>query len=62
MEDRVVRLQVKNVYGKLLAYPVGETALLLLKLTGKKTLDLKDIQIIKDLGFKIEQVMPENLF
>lgn len=61
-DERVVRLQVKHVYGKLLAYPVGETANLFLKLTGKKTLDMKDVQIIKELGFRIEQVMPESLF
>ena len=47
-------LKAKTVYGKVLIYPVCEQSLLLISLTGKKTLDNKDLSIIKRLGYLVE--------
>jgi hypothetical protein len=47
-------LKAKTVYGKVLVYPVCEQSLLLISLTGKKTLDNKDLSIIKRLGYLVE--------
>lgn len=57
-----IQVQVKSSYGNMLVYPVCDTAKMFTKLTGNKTLRLEDIEIIKKLGFSIEQVQPEKLF
>ena len=59
---RVVRVQVKSNYGNALIYPVCETAKMFAQLTGNKTLRMNDIEIIKKLGFRIEQIVAEKLF
>jgi hypothetical protein len=48
-----VILDIKNVYGNELIYPVCETSKELLKLTGKKTFNRTDINILKNLGYQI---------
>lgn len=60
--ERVIRVQVKNNYGNTLVYPVCEVAKEFTKLTGNKTLRLRDIEVIKKLGFEVQQVQPETLF
>ena len=57
-----IKVQVKTSYGNTLIYPVCETAKLFTKLTGNKTLRMTDMEVIRKLGFSVEQVMPESLF
>jgi len=54
----IVQVQVKNVYGNELIYPVGENACLLARLIGKKTFSTDNIVYIQNLGFTVEVVAP----
>ena len=49
-----VVIQVKNVFGKELIYPINETAKILLRLTGKRTFSPADLSTIRDLGYSVE--------
>ena len=49
-----VTVEIKEVYGKELIYPVCEKAQTFAMLAKKKTLDRNDIQKIKFLGFEVE--------
>lgn len=55
-----VQVTVKNVYGNNLVYPANETAKIFAALCGKKTLDSRDLERIRLLGYEIEQVLPET--
>lgn len=44
-------IQVKNVYGNELVYPICEKAIMLCQLTGQKTFNKEAIQLIKKLGY-----------
>lgn len=46
-------VEIKNVYGNELIYPVCETAKKLTQLTGAKTLTSRSITLIKSLGYKL---------
>jgi hypothetical protein len=59
---RVIRVQVKSNYGNALVYPLCEVSKLFCKLTGNKTLRMADIEVIKKLGFEVEQMHPEKIF
>lgn len=48
---------VREVYGRTLIYPVDEKAKILCKLTGKKAFTIKDMQLIKVLGFHVTYVL-----
>jgi len=47
-------IKKKTVYGNTLYYPVCENGIKFCQLIGKKTLDLRDISIIKSLGYDVE--------
>lgn len=47
-------VQIKNVYGNELIYPICDNAKLFTSLTGKQTLSLGDINKIKSLGYVVE--------
>jgi DNA mismatch repair protein MutH len=51
-----LEIEIKNVYGNNLIYPINDTAILITKLTHKKTLSYNDLTILKKLGcvFKIK--------
>jgi hypothetical protein len=51
MSDRMIIIKKKTVYGNVLYYPVCKDAEIFCKLTNKKTLDMRDISLIKSLGF-----------
>lgn len=51
-----IKLQIKSVYGNEMIYPACETSKTLANLTRKKTLDGRDIEMIKSLGYTIEWV------
>lgn len=48
-----IKVEIRNVYGNDLIYPVCETAKDLASLAGDKTLTTFSIQLIKKLGYKI---------
>jgi len=48
-----IKLMSKIVYGNKLIYPNCKKSKLLTELTGKKTLDNRDIGIIKVLGYEV---------
>jgi len=49
----IINIEIKNVYGNELVYPLCETAKKLCSLTGKKTLSYNDLYTIQDLGYTI---------
>ena len=51
---------IRNVYGNELIYPVCDTAKLLAKLAGRKTLGIGDIKTIEALGYVVH-VQPQKL-
>ena len=51
-----VQVNIKQVHGVERIYPVNDQAIFLTQLTNKKTLDNRDIELIKKLGYKIEVV------
>ena len=52
-EIKYVTVDIKNVYGNTLVYPVCFNAKKFTDLTKNKTLSKKDINIIRTLGFNI---------
>jgi len=55
IEKDTIHVEMKNVYGNNLIYPVCLQAKLLTALTGQKTLTQDAINIIKRLGYKLKQ-------
>ena len=51
-----IQVNIKQVYGVERIYPVNDQAIILTQLTNKKTLDSRDIELIKKLGYRIEVV------
>jgi hypothetical protein len=56
METKTVEIEVRSVYGNTLIYPANEAAQIFAKIAGKKTLDKSDLNLIRALGFEVEQV------
>ena len=56
---KTIQVQVRNVYGNDLIYPVCEDAKRFTYLTNTTTLPRDVITIIKELGYKIETVAQE---
>ena len=52
--QQVVEVKEKSVYGGTLLYPHNMTAVYLTELMNKKTFNIRDLDIIADLGFRIE--------
>lgn len=57
----VVTVEVRNVYGNELIYPINEPAKIFASLTGNKTLNLADIQRIQQLGFEVAEIHKRKL-
>lgn len=51
-----IQIKIKSVYGNQLIYPANDTAEKFTTLLGKKTFTQTELEIIKSLGFHIEQV------
>jgi hypothetical protein len=50
-DHMTVLVKIKNVYGTDTVYPLCDTAVLLTKLTGRKTFTDTDIKTLKELGY-----------
>lgn len=46
-----LEIQIKNIYGRDVVYPVCEKAQLLTRLSGNRTLTEESIAVIKELGY-----------
>ena len=56
MTQPTVQVQVRSIYGNDLIYPINEAAKHFASIAGTKTLARSDINIIRQLGFTVEQV------
>ena len=54
-----IRVQVKNVFGNNLIYPMCINSKRFTDLTNSKTLSRHNIKLIKELGFEVDVVTPE---
>tara|TARA_R110000765_G_scaffold18450_1_gene49370 strand:+ start:463 stop:675 length:213 start_codon:yes stop_codon:yes gene_type:complete len=55
MDNIILTVEYKNVYGNELVYPVNAKAKAIARLAGSKTLTPQAIRISKELGFIIEE-------
>ena len=55
IQEGVLHVEKKNVFGNDLVYPICNQAKLLTSLTGQKTLTQGAINTIKRLGYKLKQ-------
>ena len=53
-----IKVRITKVYGSVTIYPVCETAKLLVKLAGTKTITSHALGVIEELGYEIE-IIPE---
>jgi hypothetical protein len=51
-----IQVQVKNVYGNEMIYPICEQAKLFAKLANTKTLTRQSIELIKALGYAVHNI------
>lgn len=51
------KIRIKNVYGNDLIYPACDISNQFVRLTGRKTFTKENMEIIKSLGYVIEQVI-----
>ena len=58
IDNARLKVEVKNVYGNELIYPVCDTAKRFSTLTGKKTFSPYTLKLITDLGYSVENVAP----
>lgn len=56
IQERVVQVQVKSVYGSQMIYPANETAELFAAIAGTKTLSNVALAYAERLGFQVKQV------
>tara|TARA_R100001369_G_scaffold76091_1_gene105195 strand:+ start:463 stop:657 length:195 start_codon:yes stop_codon:yes gene_type:complete len=55
---KIITIKIVNNYGNDLNYPVCDDAVLLCKLTGKKTFSNPDLKKVKGLGYQIKVETP----
>jgi hypothetical protein len=54
--EQSINVEIKNVYGNDLIYPINEVGMKFACLLKKKTLTKDELKIIKELGFTIEVI------
>ena len=60
--DKQITVQIKSIYGNEMSYPICPQAKIFAELAGTKTLTRTAINLIKDLGFKVNVVaLPSTL-
>jgi hypothetical protein len=55
MEDRTIKIEIRNNYGQDRFYPANKTAERFLQLTGKKTFSERELHVIIELGFIVSR-------
>lgn len=56
-QNMIVEVQLRNVYGNDLMYPVNTTARIFAKMLGVKTFNRHQVQGMRDLGYVVGQVV-----
>lgn len=51
--DKIVTVEIRNVYGTDKVYPAGPTARLFCELTGTRTLTEAHLTTIRELGYRV---------
>ena len=51
-----IQVTIKNVFGNETIYPICETAKLFARLARQKSLTMREIETIKELGYEVEVV------
>jgi len=54
--SKIIQVEVKNVYGKTMIYPVNEAAQILASIAGTKTLSVQNIEYACALGLEVSEV------
>lgn len=54
MEKQKITIEKRNIYGNDLYYPACSKSEQFCILTGKKTLGLRELNVIKNIGFEID--------
>ena len=54
--EQSINVEIKNVYGNDLIYPINENGMKFARLLKKKTLTKDELKIIKELGFTIDVI------
>ena len=57
--EKVVEVEIRNVYGNSLLYPVNTTARIFAQMLGVKTFNRQQVQCMRDLGYIVGQVITE---
>jgi hypothetical protein len=57
--NQVIEVELRNVYGNNLMYPVNTTARIFAKMLGVKTFNRQQVQCMRDLGYTVGQVIGE---
>lgn len=55
-EEQVIKVRVKNDYGVDRVYPACPTAVLFTRIIGQKSLTHRDLCLIEELGYRIDNV------
>lgn len=61
IKDKIIEVEVRSVFGKDLIYPVNETAKVLARIAGTKTLSTTDLENAVKLGLNVKEVNPNKL-
>jgi hypothetical protein len=55
-------VKLKTVYGNEMVYPACDTSRKFAELLGTKTITPQALKIIRELGYKVEAVLPEDTY
>ena len=61
MNDQIIEVEVRSVFGNDLIYPVNDNAFTLARIAGTKTLSASNLKNAIDLGLNIKEVNPNKL-
>lgn len=59
--NEIVQVEVRSVYGCDRIYPANDAAVTLAALAGKRTFSDADLKLIRELGFRVEEVANKKL-
>jgi hypothetical protein len=57
--DKIIEVEIRNVYGNDLLYPVNQTAKLFAEMLRVKTFNRHQIGIMRELGYTVGRVVAE---
>ena len=61
INDQIIEVEVRNVFGRSLVYPVNDNAKILASIAGAKTLSTIDLENAVKLGLNVKEVTPNKL-